>query len=69
LVHYLGFNFHRFREVNPGHFDLVALIDTQPTTGNNPLPAEILPDIVIDHHAVRKAARRVTFTDIAVQSM
>jgi len=24
LVHYLGFNFHPFREVDPGHCDLIA---------------------------------------------
>jgi len=64
LTHYLGLNFHPFREVDPGHFDLIALVDTQPSTGNNPLPAEFLPDIVIDHHPVRPVTRSVTFTDI-----
>jgi nanoRNase/pAp phosphatase (c-di-AMP/oligoRNAs hydrolase) len=64
LVDYLGFNFHPFCEVDPGHFDLLALLDTQPGTGNNPLPAEFLPDIVIDHHPVRSVTRSVTFTDI-----
>jgi nanoRNase/pAp phosphatase (c-di-AMP/oligoRNAs hydrolase) len=64
LVHYLGFNLRPFREVDPGRFDLLALVDTQPGTGNNPLPAEFLPDIVIDHHPVRSVTRSVAFTDV-----
>lgn len=64
LVHYLGLNFHPFTQVKPEQFDLVALLDTQPGTGNNPLPAGMLPDIVIDHHPVIGITRRVAFTDI-----
>ncbi len=64
LVNYLGLNLHPFTQVKPGQFDLVALLDTQPGTGNNPLPAEILPDIVIDHHPIRNVTRRVAFTDV-----
>jgi len=64
LVNYLGFNFHSFHEVDPKHFGLLALLDTQPGTGNNPLSAEFLPDIVIDHHPITPATRSVTFTDI-----
>ena len=64
LAHYLGFTFHPFRQIDPGQFDLIALVDTQPGTGNNPLSAEVLPDIVIDHHPIRRATRRVPFTDV-----
>ncbi len=34
-------------------FAVVALVDTQPGTGNNSLPADRMADIVIDHHPVR----------------
>jgi nanoRNase/pAp phosphatase (c-di-AMP/oligoRNAs hydrolase) len=64
LASYLGFNFHPFENVDPLNFDLLALLDTQPGTGNNPLSAEFLPDIVIDHHPIRPVTRSVTFTDI-----
>jgi len=64
LVSYLSLNFHPFAQVKPGQFDLVALVDTQPGTGNNPLPADILPDIVIDHHPIKDMTRRAAFTDI-----
>jgi len=64
LVYYLGFKFHAFAEVDWRDFDLIALIDTQPGTGNNPLPADKRPDIVIDHHPIRKITRSISFTDI-----
>lgn len=40
-----------------------ALVDTQPGTGNNSLPAAITPTIVIDHHPLRKSTR-ASFLDI-----
>jgi len=64
LVHYLGLNFHPFSDISPENFDLIALIDSQPATGNNPLPKNVAPDIVIDHHPFRNLSRDVTFTDI-----
>lgn len=33
----------------------VALVDTQPRTGNNPYPPQYRPRIVIDHHPLRKS--------------
>jgi len=45
-------------------FDLLALVDTQPRTGNNSLPPDRLPAIVIDHHPLRRQTRQVPFRDI-----
>jgi nanoRNase/pAp phosphatase (c-di-AMP/oligoRNAs hydrolase) len=64
LVHYLGLNFHPFSEISPESFDLIALIDSQPAAGNNPLAKDFVPDIVIDHHPFRNLSRDITFTDI-----
>jgi len=64
LVHYLDLPLHEFGEVEPDRFALVALVDTQPGAGNNPLPAGRLPDIVVDHHPARRASRSARFTDI-----
>lgn len=64
LIHYLQFKFYTFDEVDWSNFDLIAMVDTQPRTGNNPLPAHIHPDIVIDHHPIRKYTRKIDFTDI-----
>jgi nanoRNase/pAp phosphatase (c-di-AMP/oligoRNAs hydrolase) len=64
LVHYLGFVFHPFAEVSHQQSDLIALVDTQPAAGNNPLPEGVQPDIIIDHHPPIEASRGVAFTDI-----
>ncbi|MBN2020069.1 MAG: bifunctional oligoribonuclease/PAP phosphatase NrnA [Sedimentisphaerales bacterium] len=64
LAHYLGFAFHPFAEVSHQKADLIALIDTQPQAGNNPLPEGVQPDIIIDHHPAIEASRGVAFADI-----
>ncbi|RKY87043.1 phosphoesterase [candidate division KSB1 bacterium] len=38
-------HFHRYSNI--------AMVDTQPHTGNNSLPDDIVPDIVIDHHPLK----------------
>jgi nanoRNase/pAp phosphatase (c-di-AMP/oligoRNAs hydrolase) len=64
LVKYLGLNLRACAELDYGKFDLVGMVDTQPATGNNSLPENVVPDIVIDHHPIRRQTRTVTFTDI-----
>ncbi|MGE5296852.1 MAG: DHH family phosphoesterase [Solirubrobacterales bacterium] len=64
LVKYLGLNLRSYAEIDYGKYDLVAMVDTQPWSGNNSLPEGILPDIVIDHHPIRRQTRTVGFTDI-----
>jgi len=64
LADYLALNFRPAREVDFGAFDSIALVDTQPGTGNNALPDDRLPDVVLDHHPLRPDSRKVAFTDI-----
>lgn len=45
-------------------YDAFALVDTQPRTGNNSLPFERIPDVVIDHHPLRPETRPVKFHDV-----
>jgi nanoRNase/pAp phosphatase (c-di-AMP/oligoRNAs hydrolase) len=45
-------------------FQVVGLVDTQPKTGNNSLPDDRPPDIVIDHHPAREASNGVLWRDI-----
>jgi len=52
-----GLKLHSVGEIDFSRFDLIALVDTQPGTGNNSLPPEVTPHIVIDHHPLRKATR------------
>ena len=64
LAKYLGLNIRPSNQVDFGSFDLIAMLDTQPQTGNNCLPKNMEPDIVIDHHPCRKNTRLCRFTDI-----
>ena len=43
----------------------VALVDTQPGAGNNRFPADLVPQIVLDHHhPLRGTLRNVPFADV-----
>ena len=64
LSRYLDLNLHPMQAVDVSRFDAVALVDTQPGTGNNSFPDDFVPDIVIDHHPIRRATRRSPFTDV-----
>jgi len=64
LVNYLSLNLRPCAEIDYTKFDLIALVDTQPGTGNNSLPETVVPHIVIDHHPIRHQTRMVPFTDI-----
>ncbi len=50
--------------VEPDEFDIIALVDSQPETGNNSLPLGHRIDIVIDHHPPRAASSRAPWCDI-----
>ena len=64
LVRYLGLNLRPCGEIEFEKFDLVAMVDTQPGAGNNCLPANISSNIVVDHHALRRATRSSQLIDI-----
>lgn len=64
LVNYLGLNLHQMDTIEFQKFDLIAMVDTQPGTGNNSLPQSQSPDIVIDHHPCRHSTRSAQLIDI-----
>jgi nanoRNase/pAp phosphatase (c-di-AMP/oligoRNAs hydrolase) len=48
-----------------GAYSAVALVDSQPGAGNNRLPEEVIPRIVIDHHyPIRAALEQVPYADV-----
>ncbi|MCC7000191.1 MAG: DHH family phosphoesterase [Deltaproteobacteria bacterium] len=51
-------------EVDLGDFPIIALVDTQPETGNNSLPPGHRIDIVVDHHPPRSASARAPWCDV-----
>jgi len=64
LVEYLDLPLRPLDGVDLARFDLTAMVDTQPGAGNNSFPPDRVPDIVVDHHPIRRATRSVPFTDI-----
>jgi nanoRNase/pAp phosphatase (c-di-AMP/oligoRNAs hydrolase) len=64
MVDYLSLNFRRFEDVSVERFERIAVVDTQPGAGNNALPAEIQPTIVLDHHPLQDQSRGLPFVDV-----
>lgn len=64
LVRYLGLEMRAPGEVQFDRYPVIALVDTQPGTGNNSLPAGRIPDIVIDHHPIKPLTRSAKLVDI-----
>ena len=50
MLRYLGASMRSASDVEPDRFDLVAMVDTQPAFGNNPVDDPDQVDVVIDHH-------------------
>jgi nanoRNase/pAp phosphatase (c-di-AMP/oligoRNAs hydrolase) len=64
MVDNLGIKLTLTDKLDPGRFDLIALVDSQPETGNNSLPHGHRIDVVIDHHPPRSESRRAPWCDI-----
>lgn len=64
LMKYMHLPFRRLYEIEPAQFDQIAMVDTQPQTGNNGLPDDYPVHVVFDHHPIRKATRSVPFHDV-----
>ena len=54
MVKHLGIKVSRLNRLKTDRKQAYALVDTQPDSGNNSLPAGIKPLIVIDHHPLRR---------------
>jgi nanoRNase/pAp phosphatase (c-di-AMP/oligoRNAs hydrolase) len=64
MVSVLGLQHAEVSSINFDDFQVIALVDTQPETGNNSLPPGHRVDIVVDHHPVRPGAVRAPWCDI-----
>lgn len=64
LVRYLDHPLRRLSSANFRQPVPVALVDTQPGAGNNALPPESTPAVVIDHHPWREGSAAATFADV-----
>jgi len=57
MVRSLHLKLSHVRNLSWKKYERFALVDTQPRSGNNQLPARIVPDIVLDHHPVRPSTQ------------
>jgi nanoRNase/pAp phosphatase (c-di-AMP/oligoRNAs hydrolase) len=64
MVRALRLPFHHIRNLDLSSYTHFALVDTQPRTGNNQLPRGVVPDVVIDHHPLRKPTLAAPFHDV-----
>ena len=66
MLHLLTPEWRRIDDLSDlSRYSGVALVDTQPGAGNNRLPPDILPQIVIDHHhPIREQLGRVAYADV-----
>ncbi len=64
MVHELDLPVMPTWAVNLDDVDLIALVDTQPGTGNNSLPEGRDIAVVIDHHPLRPETRAAKFWDV-----
>ncbi len=64
MVKYLRLKMKPIDKVDPERFSKIALVDTQPRTGNNSLSRRRIPDLVIDHHPMIGPTRKVPYADI-----
>ncbi len=65
MVRELCIPMNSFDKLDMRIFRTIAMVDTQPSAGNNQLPSKIIPDIVIDHHLpVRKQTHKASFKDV-----
>lgn len=64
LVRYLQDPLHHLRGSEFKGNIPIALVDTQPGAGNNPLPPNIQAAIVIDHHTWRQDSAAAAYVDV-----
>jgi nanoRNase/pAp phosphatase (c-di-AMP/oligoRNAs hydrolase) len=64
MLKHLGIKLCSMAKISLQDFRCIALVDTQPSTGNNSLPPGVMPRIVFDHHPFRPASRKVPYREI-----
>jgi nanoRNase/pAp phosphatase (c-di-AMP/oligoRNAs hydrolase) len=64
MVEALRIPLEPIEELSLSRFDRLAIVDSQPGTGNNSLPAKRKVDIVIDHHPLRQESTAAPWCDV-----
>ena len=64
LARYLEKPLQHLKRIDLQETRMIAMVDTQPGAGNNPLPERRMADIVIDHHPLLTATLKAPFVDV-----
>lgn len=64
MVRSLRLRISHLRNVNKRNYGSFAMVDCQPWSGNSQLPKTIVPDLVIDHHPLRKTTLIANTVDV-----
>ncbi len=64
MVKLLRIELKRFTDIRADRYGCIALVDTQPGTGYNCLPEKFTPDVVLDHHPIRRRSKKSAVCDI-----
>ena len=64
MVKILDIDLIPLAKVNPRNYSVIAVVDCQPHTGNLKLPKGVFPNIIIDHHPVRKTSMKAEYHDL-----
>ncbi len=64
MVAELQIPLHQLHTLDCDDYDLVALVDTQPGHGNQPLNGFCPPQVVVDHHPLRPETEAIPFWDV-----
>lgn len=64
MLKYLGLSMRNVEDAPLERFDVVAMVDTQPGFGNNPIDDHTQADVVIDHHERAQRMPGIRLCDI-----
>lgn len=64
LIEEAGMRFFPLAGIKFAKDDFIILVDTQATSGTNPLSDKIIPDVVFDHHHCHQDPPKVKYFDI-----
>jgi nanoRNase/pAp phosphatase (c-di-AMP/oligoRNAs hydrolase) len=64
MIRLLRIGIKSWEKIDSRRFKVIALVDTQPGTGNNSLPKSVRPSLVIDHHPLRKRTLSIPYADV-----
>jgi nanoRNase/pAp phosphatase (c-di-AMP/oligoRNAs hydrolase) len=67
MVRELKIDLYPIERLDWNEYPIVAMVDTQPGTGNNSLPADRQADVIIDHHPPRIDLSSVLWLDIRTE--